>query len=59
MNKRIQPTPTIIHAILLDIPIRNMNKVNIIKKPRESIMLVGKVLPVNIDCITLTIPKPM
>ena len=59
MNKRIQPMPTIIHATLLEIPIRNMNKVNMIKKPRESLMLAGKVLLVNIVCITLTIPKPI
>jgi hypothetical protein len=43
MNKRIQPTPTIIHAVLLEIPIRNMNKVKMIEKPGESIMLAGKV----------------
>jgi hypothetical protein len=51
--------PTIIHAILLEMPVRNMNKVNMIKKPRESIMLTEKVLRVNIVCINLTTPKPI
>jgi hypothetical protein len=59
MNKRIHAMPTIIHAILLEMPVRNMNKVNMIKKPRESIMLTEKVLRVNIVCINLTTPKPI
>jgi hypothetical protein len=48
MNNRIQPAQTIIHAIFLATPTRNMNKVNMIKNPRGSIILSGKIIRGNI-----------
>jgi hypothetical protein len=51
MNNRIQAAQTTIHTIFLAIstPTRNMNKVNMTKNPRGSIILSGKIIPENID----------
>jgi hypothetical protein len=59
MNNRIQATQIIIQAIFLATPTRNMNMVKMIKNPRGSIRLFGKIVPGNIDCTTLMIPKPI
>jgi hypothetical protein len=48
MNNRIQAAHTIIQAIFLATRTRNMNKVNMIKNPRGSIILSGKIVCGNI-----------
>jgi hypothetical protein len=47
ITNRIQATQIITQAIFLATPTRNMNKVNMIKNPRGSTILSGKILPGN------------